>query len=243
MTTFVPPIPTTESEVPRSVEPTVALRILVAEDEPGISTFLSKGFRSAGYEVEVVEDGAAAAVALRAQRFDLCVLDLGLPERDGYDVLRELRSRGDRTPVIVLTARDEPADTVACFEAGADDYVSKPFRFEELLARTKVRLRSVDDDPQALHGGGVTLDLHAHKAYVDGQAVDLTAREFALAEVFLRHPEDVLDREHLLRTVWGDDVDTGSNVVDVYVLYLRRKIGEGFIKTVRGAGYRLGQVG
>lgn len=216
--------------------------VLVAEDEPGIASFVAKGLRANGFEVEVATDGPSAAARAASGDVDLVVLDLGLPGMDGLDVLRSIRHGDDRLPVIILTARDEIGTTVAGFERGADDFMTKPFRFEELLARVRARLRNAQTDAPILKGGGVALDLHGHRVHVGDRVADLTAREFALAEEFLRHPDEVLDRDHLLRSVWGDDVDAASNVVDVYVLYLRRKIGDGFIETVRGQGYRLGSV-
>lgn len=168
------------------------------------------------------------------------ILDLGLPGMDGQEVLREIRSRGERLPVIILTARSGVSDTVAGLEGGADDYVSKPFRFEELLARVKVRLRDPGSADQVeLIVGDVTLDLRARKAHVGSRVVELSAREFILAETLFRHPGQVLSRQQLLSNVWGYDFDPGSNVVDVYVGYLRKKLGKDLIETVRGMGYRL----
>ncbi len=214
-------------------------RILIAEDEPRIASFLSKGLRANGYTPTVAEDGVEALVRARSGEFDLLLLDLGLPRKDGLTVLHELRASGDRTPVIILTARDGVADTVAGLEGGADDYVTKPFIFEELLARVRARLRSdrAVSEP-VLRAGEVTLDLRTRRANVDGREVELTAREFTLLETFLNHPDQVLSREQLLSHVWGYDYDPGSNVVDVYVGYLRRKVGSERIKTVRGMGYR-----
>jgi DNA-binding response OmpR family regulator len=215
-------------------------RILIAEDEPGISSFLEKGLRANGFTPTVVEDGASALALARGDRFDLLVLDLGLPALDGLSVLEELRRTGSRLPIVVLTARSHVEDTVAGLDLGADDYVTKPFRFEELLARIRARLRA-GGEPQDLElvAGDVVLDLRRRRARVAEREVDLSAREFALAETFLRHPGQVLSREQLLSLVWGYDRDPGSNVVDVYVGYLRRKLGEGLITTVRGMGYRL----
>jgi DNA-binding response OmpR family regulator len=157
-------------------------------------------------------------------------------------VLRDRRHRGERLPIVVLTARDGIDDTVGSLEQGADDYVTKPFRFEELLARVRLRLRNGPSEKSTvLAAGNVTLDLRTRRA-TDGSAViDLTAREFALLESFLRHPGQVMSREQLLSRVWGYDFDPGSNVVDVYVRYLRRKLGGDVIETVRGMGYRLRQ--
>jgi DNA-binding response OmpR family regulator len=215
-------------------------RILIAEDEYRIASFLEKGLRANGFATAVVADGHAAASAARDGDFDLMILDLGLPGRDGSDVLRELREWDRRTPVLILTARDSLTDKVAGLEAGADDYVTKPFRFEELLARVRVRLRDERaPEPTMLRAGGCALDLRTRRLLVDGTSIELTAREFALAEMFFRHPGHVLSREQLLSNVWGYDYDPGSNVVDVYVGYLRKKIGEERIVTVRGIGYQL----
>jgi two-component system copper resistance phosphate regulon response regulator CusR len=215
-------------------------RILIAEDEERIVAFLDKGLRANGYTVIAVGNGIDAEAIARDDAFDLMILDLGLPGRDGRQVLRAMRSRGERLPVIILTARDGVDDTVGSLEQGADDYVTKPFRFEELLARIRLRLRT---EPAAettiLTAGAVSLDLRSRRASIDGRTIDLTAREFALLETLLRHAGQVLSREQLLSHVWGYDFDPGSNVVDVYIRYLRRKLGDGRIETVRGMGYRL----
>ena len=215
-------------------------RILIAEDEPRITAFLEKGLRANGFSTLVAETGPLAAQMARDADFDLLILDLGLPGMDGQHVLRQIRRRGERLPVIILTARSGIDDTVAGLEGGADDYVTKPFRFEELLARVRVRLRDAGDStPTILSCGEIVLDLLTHRVTVGGRSVELTAREFSLIETFLRHPGQVLSREQLLSHVWGYDFDPGSNVVDVYVRYLRRKLGDKVIDTVRGAGYRL----
>ena len=214
-------------------------KILIVEDEPRIASFVSRGLEAAGYETVVVEDGAdALAAALRGDA-DLVLLDVGLPTMDGFEVLRELRSRGSVVPVIMLTARSSTRDTVEGLDAGANDYVPKPFVFEELLARVRSRLRETVPQPGvAISHGDVVLDILARRATVAGREVDLSAREFALAEQFLRNPGRVLSRELLLSRVWGMDFDPGSNVVDVYVRYLRGKLGSDRIVTVRGDGYR-----
>ncbi|MFZ5869028.1 MAG: response regulator transcription factor [Actinomycetota bacterium] len=214
--------------------------ILVAEDEPRIASFIAKGLRSAGWSPTVVDDGQSAYDYAMSGDFDLMVLDIGLPRMDGFSVLRRLREAGNDLPVIILTARDSVGDTVAGLEGGADDYMAKPFRFEELVARIRVRLRE-DRSPEAmvLRSGDLALDLRTRRLSVDGRDVDLSAREFALAETFLRNAGQVLTREQLLSRVWGYDFDPGSNVVDVYVGYLRRKLGPAYIVTVRGMGYRL----
>jgi two-component system, OmpR family, copper resistance phosphate regulon response regulator CusR len=215
-------------------------RILIAEDEQRIASFIDKGLSANGFTVSVVVDGPSAYEYAATGGFDLMVLDIGLPGMDGFAVLRRLRSEGNPIPVVVLTARDSVQDTVAVLEGGADDYMPKPFRFEELLAR--VRLRLAPDriaEPTVLSCGGLHLDLRTRQAHVDDRTVDLSAREFALAETFLRHPGQVLSREQLLSHVWGYDYDPGSNVVDVYVRYLRRKLGADRFVTLRGMGYRL----
>lgn len=216
-------------------------RILVVEDEARIASFLEKGLRAEGFTTTVVVDGVAASAAASDDAFDLVLLDVGLPGKDGLTVLREVRARGQRLPIILLTARDEVPDRIAGLDGGADDYVAKPFSFEELLARIRARLRDGLPPPATttLAAGGVTLDLLSRTATADERSVVLTAQEFALAEVFLRSPQQVLSREELLRRVWGYSYDPGTNIVDVYVGYLRRKLGRDVVQTVRGAGYML----
>lgn len=214
--------------------------ILIAEDEPRISAFIRKGLSANGFSVTVVADGSSAYEYARTGDFDLMVLDIGLPKMDGFAVLERLRAEGSSLPVVVLTARTSVADTVATLEGGADDYMPKPFRFEELLARVRLRLATERaGELTVLSHGGLRLDLRTRQAQVDNRTVDLSAREFALAETFLRHPGQVLSREQLLSQVWGYDYDPGSNVVDVYVRYLRRKLGADRFVTLRGMGYRL----
>jgi two-component system copper resistance phosphate regulon response regulator CusR len=215
-------------------------RILIAEDEQRIASFIEKGLNASGYATQVVGDGREALTRARSGRFDLLILDLGLPGLDGLEVLQTLRGEAATIPVVILTARDTTSEVVAGLEGGADDYITKPFRFEELLARVRVRLRGERAaEATVLHAGDVALDLRTRQAIVDGETVDLSAREFALAEVFFRHAGQVLSREQLLSYVWGYDFDPGSNVVDVYVGYLRRKLGRDRISSVRGMGYRL----
>jgi DNA-binding response OmpR family regulator len=215
-------------------------RILIVEDEPRLASFLEKGLRANGFTTTTVHDGFQATVLAQDSEFDLMVLDLGLPGKDGLSVLRDVRAAGNRMPVLILSARDDTEIKVAGLERGADDYVTKPFRFEELLARVRVRLRQ-DGTPErtVLEAGDVVLDLRTRRASVDGASIELSAREFTMLEVFLRHPGQVLSREQLLSHVWGYDHDPGSNVVDVYVGYLRRKLGKERIATVRGMGYAL----
>ena len=215
-------------------------RILIAEDEARIASFLEKGLRANGFTATVTGDGRMALDLADSDDFDLMILDLGLPGRDGLAVLHDLRQRGRQLPVIILTARGGVEDTVAGLEGGADDYLRKPFRFEELLARVRARLREGHAaEPTILRVGEAALDLRTRRLTVRGRTLDLTAREFAMADVFFRHPGQVLSREQLLSHVWGYDHDPGSNVVDVYVRYLRQKLGESWITTVRGMGYRL----
>lgn len=214
--------------------------ILIAEDESRIASFLQKGLERHGFAVTITGDGNTAYQLAASGVFDLMILDIGLVGIDGFSVLRRLRGERIELPVIILTARGDVTDTVAGLEGGADDYMSKPFAFDEVLARVRLRLKAQSrPDVTVLQVGDVTLDLRTRRVRVDKDTVELTSREFALAEVFLRHPDQVLSREQLLSQVWGFDFDPGSNVVDVYVRYLRRKLGENRIETVRGAGYRL----
>lgn len=215
-------------------------RILLAEDEDRISSFIEKGLRANGFRSETVADGLSAVEFARSGEFDLLVLDVGLPVLDGFSVLRRLRSERVELPIIMLTARDGVQDTVAGLSGGADDYMRKPFAFDELLARIRLRLASVASaEATVLKSGRLLLDLRTRRAVVNGTQVELTTREFSLLEMFLRHPEEVLSRQQLLSRVWEFDFDPGSNVVDVYVRYLRTKLGNERIETVRGAGYRL----
>ena len=214
-------------------------RILIVEDEPRIVSFLEKGLRANGFTTTAVSDGPRAAAMAQGDDFDLVILDLGLPGIDGMQVLSRIRRRSPFLPVIVLTARDGVESTVEGFARGADDYVTKPFRFEELLARVRARLRVVEPESTVLRAGDIALDLRTRRARVGERLVELSAREFALVETFLRHADQVLSREQLLDRVWGYDFDPGSNVVDVYVRYLRKKLGADVIETVRGMGYRL----
>jgi DNA-binding response OmpR family regulator len=215
-------------------------RILIIEDEARITSFLEKGLGSNGFTTSVAFTGSDGLALARTGEFDLVILDIGLPDTDGFTVLEELRSRDRALPVIILTARDDVSDTVHGLEGGADDYVTKPFRFEELLARIKARLREDrSPEPTVLEVGEARLNLKTRRVLRGDKTLELSAREFALAELFFRHPGQVLTREQLLSSVWGYDYDPGSNIVDVYVGYLRKKIGDDMIKTVRGMGYRL----
>ncbi len=215
-------------------------RVLIAEDEQRIASFIDKGLRAQGFSTMIVDNGWDAATMTCDEDFDLAVLDLGLPGQDGLEALGEIRRRGNRLPVIILTARDAIPDRVTGLEKGADDYMTKPFSFEELLARIRVQLRnSGTTEITTLSAGEVTLDLRTRRVSVGDMSVELTAREYTVLEMFLRHPDQVLSREQLLSHVWGYDFDPGSNIVDVYVRYLRKKVGHDVIETVRGMGYRL----
>lgn len=214
--------------------------ILIAEDEERIASFVDKGLRAAGYSSTIVVHGTDALSHAQSGQYDLLLLDIGLPGLDGFEVLRRIRLTDLHLPVIMLTARTSLTDTVAGLEGGANDYIPKPFKFDELLARIRLRLRDAGQFNSTVLGhGDLTLDLRTRRATVGGRSVDLSAREFALAEEFLRHPDQVLSREQLLSRVWGFDFDPGSNVVDVYVRYLRGKLGANRIETIRGMGYRL----
>ena len=216
--------------------------ILVIEDSERIASFIVKGLQSHGYQVTHTTNGEDALKLTVAAQFDLVILDIGLPGMDGFAVLERLRGSGNEVPVIVLTARDSVDNTVASFEGGADDYMSKPFSFEELLARVRRRISTPGEavTETILSHKQISLDLRTRRVSVGGTEFDLTAREFTMLEFFLRHAGQVLSREQILSRVWGFDHDPGSNVVDVYIRYLRQKLGNDAVQTVRGMGYRLG---
>jgi two-component system copper resistance phosphate regulon response regulator CusR len=214
--------------------------ILVVEDEPTIADFVERGLRAHGHSTAVTDEPDRALALALSGEFALIVLDLGLPGGDGFDVLRAVRERRHDVPVLVLTAQFEERDAVACLEAGADDYMTKPFRFEELLARVAALLRRTGTpEARVLHAGDLQLDLLTRRAKLGDRTVDLTAREFLLLEAFLRHPDKVLSRAQLLSQVWGYFFDPGTNILSVYVGSLRKKLGADRIETVRGMGYRL----
>jgi DNA-binding response OmpR family regulator len=215
------------------------MNILIVEDEPRIAAFIERGLRSEGFAVQVASDGATGFALACSDDVDLVILDLMLPRMSGEQVLEKLRERRPGVPVIVLTARDAVDDRVRNLNAGADDYVTKPFSFAELAARVHARLRANDQrSSSALRIGDVDLDLRRRTARLEGREVELTAREFALLETLMRHPGQVLSQVQLVDRVWGYDFDPGSNVVEVYVGYLRRKLRKDLIETVRGSGYR-----
>jgi len=218
------------------------MRVLVVEDDERIAASIRRALAYEGYSVTVVHDGGTALEEARSRPPDLLLLDLMLPGIDGIEVCRRLREAGDTFPILMLTARDGVSDRVGGLDAGADDYLVKPFAYEELLARVRALLRRVDPDGRERLGfGPLTMDVDAMEVRSDGELVGLTALEFRLLEYFMRNPRVVLARHRILLEVWGLEADTSSNIVDVYVRYLRRKLGDsgGRLQTVRGAGYVL----
>lgn len=219
------------------------MQILIAEDEPKIATFIDKGLKANGFTTEIATTASETLNLVMGREFDLLILDLGLPERDGLEVLEDLRGQGSQIPIVILTARDDIQDKIAGLEGGADDYITKPFRFEELLARVRLRMRGQSltsaKEESILSTGNIMLDLRTRKVQLGSRMIELSTREFTLAEMFFRHPGQVLSRQQLLDRVWGYDYEPGSNVVDVYVGYLRKKLGSKLFETVRGMGYRL----
>ena len=217
-----------------------AMRFLLVEDDPMIGDTLRAALRMEGHAVDWVRDAAAAQSTLASERFDLVLLDLGLPQGSGLDVLRAARARGDTTPVIVLTARDGPGDRVAGLDAGADDYLVKPFDLDELGARIRAVLRRQAGRAQPLLAhGGVTLDPATRQVTRDGQPVLLSAREYAVLELLMQRPGAVLSRAQIEDRLygWGEEIE--SNAVSVYVHQLRKKLGADFIRSMRGVGYFL----
>jgi DNA-binding response OmpR family regulator len=221
------------------------MRILVAEDERKVASFIRQGLEEEGHAVEVAADGETAlTLIVDGPPYDLIVLDVMLPKRDGFSILRALRQHGLATPVLILTARDSVADKVAGLDVGADDYLTKPFAFEEFLARVRALLRrATEAKSPLLRVGDLVLDPARREVRRGERCITLTAREYALLEYFMRNSGRVLTRPMLTEHVWGLDFDPESNVVDVYVGYVRRKIdAEGerpLLKTMRGAGYVL----
>jgi DNA-binding response OmpR family regulator len=217
------------------------VNLLVVEDEQLIASFLAKGLRAHGYGVEWVRTGREGLERAMREDISLVILDLGLPDLDGLKVLERLRERGARVPVLVLSARGRVDDRVKGLNLGADDYLAKPFAFEELLARVQANLRSHAVLPSAVivRAGSICIDLLQRTVTIGGRPVRLSAREFSLLHAFVAHPGQVLSRQELLSMAWGMHFDTGTNLVDVYVRYLRRKLGERVIETVPRMGYRL----
>jgi len=221
-----------------------AVRILVVEDEPAIADFLRRGLQAEGYSVDCAHDGLEGERRALSGEVDLVILDVMLPERDGMDVLDKIRSRKPALPVIMLTARGEVEDKVSALDSGANDYVTKPFSFDELAARVRAHLRSPDQGrANELSVAGIRLDFLTRRVERNGMPISLSAREFELLAYFMRHPGQVLSKQQILSAVWGYDFDPGTNVVEVYVGYLRRKLAVGGgpapIETLRSVGYRL----
>lgn len=215
-------------------------RILIAEDDPRIAAALEKALRASGYVTFVADNGEMARSLSLTDEFDLLILDMGLPEHDGFHVLQELRWRGKRLPVLVLTGQTE-RDVVTCLDAGADDYMRKPFDVDELLVRVQTRLRTPprEDTSNVLKVRNLTLDLRSKRGTLGDRTADLTTREFNVLYMLARHAGQILSRQQLLSEGWGDAFDPTSNVVDVCVNALRNKLGPEVVQTVRGAGYRL----
>jgi two-component system copper resistance phosphate regulon response regulator CusR len=219
----------------------MGIRLLVVEDEPELADFMIRGLREEGFTVAHAADGAAALDALLGPTWDLVVLDWWLPILDGLAVLRSYRDTGGAAPVLFLTARDAVADRVRGLDAGADDYLCKPFAFDELLARLRALLRRQGREPDlSVAHGDVRVDLASHRAHRDGHPLDLTTKELALLTFFVRHPGQVLSRSRIYDHVWDDIYDGLSNTLEVHVMELRRKLeahGPRVIHTVRGRGY------
>ena len=219
------------------------MRLLVVEDDPLIGRAVVNGLREAGYAVDWVRDGAAAELALSTTVYDLVVLDLGLPRKDGLEMLRGLRRAGNDVAVLIVTARDGLADRVTGLDLGADDYLVKPFDLDELLARSRaiVRRRLGRTSPEISYGS-LTLDPVRRRVVFRGQTVDLSAREFAVLEALMKEPGAVVSREKLEEAVYGWGEEVGSNTVEVHLHHLRRKLAPQVIRNVRGVGYRIAQV-
>jgi two-component system OmpR family response regulator len=220
------------------------MRVLIVEDEVKMAGLLRRGLQEEGYAVDVAQSGSEAVWAGTENPYDAIVLDVMLPDIDGFTVCRRLREAGRWAPILMLTARDSVPDRIAGLDAGADDYLTKPFAFTELLARLRALIRrGAGERPIALQSDSLTLDPATRQVVVGNTQVDLTAKEFALLEFFLRHPGEVLTRARIIEHVWDFAYDGDSNVVDVYIRYLREKVDRPFgrrsIETVRGAGYRL----
>jgi two-component system OmpR family response regulator len=220
------------------------MRVLIVEDERKLAELLARGLREEGHAADIAGDGEKAVWMAQAARFDVIVLDVMLPGLDGFEVCRRLRAQDVWTPVLMLTAREAVEDRVAGLDAGADDYLAKPFAFDELLARLRALTRRAPTErPTSLAVDDLRLDPAAHRAWRGDDELDLSPKEFALLELFMRNPGAVLSRDQLLDGAWDMSFERRSNVIDVYVRYLRGKIGRDSIETVRGIGYRLREAG
>lgn len=218
------------------------MRLLVVEDEENLRTVIRKRLMKEGYSVDACADGQEALDYMAVSPYDTVILDIMMPKMSGMEVLKKMRAGGDQTPVLFLTAKDGIEDRVKGLDSGADDYLVKPFAFEELLARIRVMIRRQSDsasDEMTL--ADLTVDAGKHSVTRGGKAIELSAKEFAVLEYLMRHQGQVLSREQIEQHVWDFDYEGGSNMVDVYIRYLRRKLDEGYekklIHTVRGAGY------
>jgi len=220
--------------------------ILVVEDEKKVSAFIQQGLCDVGHEVDIVDRAVAAKELIKNKNFDLIILDVMLPEQSGMDFAKELRSEGFPGLILMLTALSTTKDKIQGLDSGADDYLTKPFELEELLARVRALTRRQSDDKAQLKNGDLTMDLITRFVIRDGIKIDLTAKEFSLLEFLMRNIDKVLDRNTIARQVWGADFDPDSNVIDVYVNHLRKKIDSPFakklLKTVVGQGYVLNKV-
>ncbi len=222
------------------------MKILVVEDEVKVSEFIKKGLMEEGFKVDVAENGMEALNYIFSNSYDVIILDIMLPELDGNQVLKRMREKGIETPVIMLTAKDELEDKITSFNIGCDDYITKPFSFEELLLRIKAILRRKGEEKEVetkLQYADLVLDLIARKAFRGDKEIELTSKEFSLLELLMRKPEEILPRNFISEKVWGYDFDTMTNIIDVYINHLRNKIDKGFdkklIHTIRGVGYIL----
>jgi DNA-binding response OmpR family regulator len=219
------------------------MRILVVEDEPNLASVIQRGLEGQGYQAPIAETGEDAALFVRTEPVDLVLLDIALPDRDGHEVLAEIRRMRRDLPVIMVTARDDVASKIGALDRGADDYITKPFNFDELLARIRALTRRSDQSQAAaISWKGLHIDLLSHRVWRDEQEVSLSRREFALLEYFARNPGRLLSRQQILAAVWDYDFEGESNVVDVYVRYLRNKLdhprAQSLFTTIRGSGYR-----
>ena len=218
------------------------MRLLLVEDEPRVARFIAKGLREQSYAVDLAADGEQALYRARENEYDLTILDVMLPVKDGYAVCKELRATGFRHPILMLTARDAVDDRVTGLDSGADDYLTKPFEFKELLARIRALLRRPREiRPPVMRAGDLVLNTGSHTAARGGRPISLTAKEYALLEFMMQRPNRVVSREQIAQHVWDENFDPLSNIIDVYVRRLRAKIDEGsarpLIHTRRGAGY------
>jgi len=217
------------------------MRVLVVEDDALLGDGIRAGLKLADYAVDWVRDGGAARLALLDHAYDLCILDLGLPGRDGLTLLRELRAWGQTLPVMILTARDTSADKIAGLDSGADDYITKPFDLPELLARSRALLRRAGGAARpTLSHGGVALEPATKRVTRNGEQVTLSAREYALLHDLLSHRQHIRTRSQLEESLYAWGEEAGSNTVEVYIHHLRKKLGTNFIRTIRGLGYQLG---